>query len=823
MRRFNRLISSAVLVVLGGAALSPVVLGEDLSTHVASRLESASAFDIASQPLDKALLEFSRQANLQVMLVGGLGLNERTAPAVRGTITARQALTALLENSGFAYTSIQDGTVTIKKIAARALSSNGAGSIRLAQASAVPEQDARKQDGAAAGQDPAIEEIIVRGTYNYTGSATVGGKTVQSLREIPQSISVVTRQRLDDQNLNSLPDALRYTTGVTVGQLDGAGTFNIFYARGYPADSYLLDGLNVRTDTNMVDLDLAIFDRIEVMRGPAGLFQGAGEPGLTVSLARKRALAPFGVRTMLSGGSWNAYRGELDVTGAMTDSGRVRGRAVAVYDDRDSFLDGVSSKKQLIYGTTEFDLGTGSTLSVGGTYQDVQAVINQGLPAFPDRLLDVARSTSIIADWNLQDMQTADVFANLESRLGGGRLLRVVVRRQERDMYYASLRPNNITNVDGTIGIQHRLNQTGKTDNLADVFFSSPFSLAGREHGFLIGADYRDSDADLASGSAPNKISNVYSHDPHAFAEPVWNMDPASSTREEEYGVYSQVRLNPTERFKVQLGGRLSWWQSRTENLLTGGGALTSVYDTTSEFTPYAGAVFDITATLSLYASYSDIFKPQNLFTVDGRQLEPRVGYQYEAGLKGEFRDGQLNASLAVFRLIDENRGIPDPSDINFFVAAGKIRSQGAEVELNGNLTANWSIAAGYAYNEARYLKDEPLLQGLNYNTLVPQHSVSAWTHYIFRDGVLSGLEMGAGMRAVSSFSTFALQGGPHLESKYTVFSGQIGYRLSERHKLSLNIENLLDKKYYERLNSPFRQNYYGIPRSATLTLRSQF
>lgn len=817
------------LVAAAVASLLIVSLSRADDVKASMRKETS----IAAQGLGTALRIFSQERKVHLVFISEDVSLLRTEGA-SGSLTAEETLRELLKGTGLTYRYIDEKTVTIVPMATQPKSVGDASSgssgaaqegIRLARAAHQSQAASGSQAGArkdseeanrAAKPSSELEEVVVRGAYNYTGTAAVGGKTVQSLREIPQSISVFTRQRLEDQNLTSLPEAMKYTTGVTVSQFDGAGTFNVFYARGYPADSYLLDGLNVRTDANMVDLDLALFERIEVMRGPAGLFQGAGEPGITVSLARKRALAVRQVRTMLSAGSWNAYRGELDVTGALTGSGRVRGRAVAVYDDRDSFLDGVNSQKRLIYATTEFDLGENSTLSIGGTYQDVQAVINQGLPAFPDRLLDVPRSTSIIADWNLQDMQTADVFASLDSDLGNGRLLRIVARRQGRDMHYASLRPNGISDVSGTTTLQQRNNISDKTDSLIDVFFSSPLTLGGRAHNFLIGADYRDSKNDGTNYIAPNLVSNVYTHDSSAFPEPDWILSFLSATPQKEYGVYSQLRLNPAERLKVLLGGRLSWWKSTTRALLDG---TSSSYEATSEFTPYAGVVFDINSVLSAYASYSDIFKPQDLFTVNGEHLKPRVGFQYEAGLKGEFMEGQLNMSAALFRLIDKNRALPDPNDANFSVAAGKILSEGAEAEINGKLTSNWSIAAGYAYNKTKYLEDLPFLEGQPYNTAIPKHSLTAWTHYAFAEGMLSGLEVGAGMRAVSKFYVI----GPQYTNDYTVFSALLGYRISDRHKLALNVENLFDKKYYAKFGGPSRQNYYGTPLSVMLSLRSQF
>lgn len=755
------------------------------------------ALNIKEQPMRAALKELGDRTGLQILYrVEDVAEKGVLAPKVAGDLSAKEALEKLLVGSGLTYEFVNDKTVRI-----------------------VAASPAGAMNGTESIQQP--EEVVVRGTYTYAGTATVGGKTVQSLREIPQSISIITRQRLDDQNINTLPEALKFTTGMTAFRGDGVGNFNSYYARGYPADSFLLDGLNMGRVVNMIEQDLAVFDRIEVLRGPAGLFQGAGEPGVTISLARKRALAPAHVKTVLGTGSWNAYRGEVDATGALSASGSLRGRVVGVYDDRDSYLKGAGTRKRLIYGTSELDLSDRTTLAFGGTYQDVQAVINQGLPAFPDgRLLDVPRSTSIAADWNKQDMQTTDVFAEVESHFGERGLLKVALGREIRHMNYKSARANGLVDATGLVNLQLLAYGIEQTDTTADVFLSTPFTLGGRSHNFLIGADYRTftNSAELFAG--PGTQGNVYSFNRN-IPYPVFEEDLSSRIRtdSEGYGVYSQFRIQATPRVKALIGGRLSWARSDISERATGIELERAVAN--SELTPYGGLIVDISPELALYASYSSIFKPQSGRTFAGGHIEPRTGNQYEAGLKGEFRGGQLNAHAAVFRLTDENRALDDPEHEGFVMPTGRVRSEGAEAEISGKLTAGWSISAGYAYNKSKYLRAPDGQVGQQYSTFTPKHNGSLWTHYLVQGDLLRGLEIGIGARAVSEF--YSLRGVRFVGDPYAIVSAQLGYAFYGRHKLTLNFENLLDKRYYEQVNYAGRQNFYGAPRSIALTLRSQF
>lgn len=229
---------------------------------------------------------------------------------------------------------------------------------------------------------------------DYVPGPVTIAKGRQRIREIPQSVSVITQQRMEDQNLTTIPEVVKQTTGVTVQRFDGAGLFNSYNARGYQIDTLLLEGLPRDNTGNVTEFDTAIYERIELLKGPAGLFLGAGEPGAMLNLARKRAQARTDVAGTFSLGSWDRYRAQLDVTGALNESGSVRGRFVGLHDEGDSFLDVVNYEKQLVYGTLEFDLTTRTTLSAGVTHQEIDSVIDRGLPAYADgRTFTVNRAT----------------------------------------------------------------------------------------------------------------------------------------------------------------------------------------------------------------------------------------------------------------------------------------------------------------------------------------------------------------------------------------------------------------------------------------------
>lgn len=666
---------------------------------------------------------------------------------------------------------------------------------------------------------------------SYTPKKISLGKTTQTLKETPQSISVVTRQRLDDQNITSIEEALKNVTGVTVQRFDSAGTYSIFNARGYGSDSYQIDGTTLRTDTNGSYLDLAVFNTIEVQRGAASMFSGAGEPGVSINMLRKRALVDFAVESKLSAGSWNNYRGDVDVTGKLTESGDVRGRLVAALQDFDTYMNGIDGNKKLVYGTLEYDLAERTTLSVGATYQDINTVLSRGLPTWADgKLLDISRKTTFVQDWNDQNLRTTEFFAELEHHLDNDGLIKASLRQRVRDndaKYSDPAVPNAAGDMTGFIASAFKRQDK---DLSADLFLNTPFQFVGQTHNFLIGADYLkgESDTNYAPYDIPLiGIININQDNQHTFPEPTFNYNTTiSNTELENYGIYSQIRIKPMDQLTLIGGGRLSWWKSTNSNLLTG---TARSYDEKNNFTPYAAVLFDINPDVSLYTSYSEIFKPQNSYSYDpadptgiGQQIDPRTGNQIEAGVKAALLDGRLNTSAAIFQIEDENRAITDPLHDKYSIAAGKARSRGFEVEAGGQINDNWRITSGYAFTRTKFV-DDPKNAGATFSTFTPKHNFNLWTHYKLPASVLAGLEVGAGIRAVSSFYNQASPTVRIQQGGYTLASASVAYDIHPNYKLGLNIENLFDKTYYEKVSGFSRQNFFGSPRSAVLSLRIKY
>jgi len=670
-----------------------------------------------------------------------------------------------------------------------------------------------------------LAPVVVTGTgEGYTSEASVGGKEALTLREIPQSVTVITRQRIEDQGLLTVADVLNQVTGVTVIANDT--TQSQYRSRGYSL-GVANDGIPAYNAlSGYQQLDLPIYERVEVLRGPAGLFQGTGEPGGVVNLVRKRAKKDFAASASVSTGSWNNHNLQADVTAPLNEDGSVRARGVISYTDRDYFYERTHTRKYLGYGTVEWDITPATTLSLVATLQDDDTEVPySGLPAWSSgRLLKVSRSTNPYPDWNRYQWTTRDVFAELTHRFDSGWQATLKLSQRDQDYYFKDGYPTTgVSTTDQTVNYGRRVRDYTYLREAVDVFLSGPFQLFGHEHRALIGYNY-DSLLSSYDGVTASSITGVPFGREDLVPEFELPYTLGAETETRQSGFYGQLRLKLAEPLTVIAGARVSDFRSRSRNVApaTPTAWTTSPSKTKDEITPYAGAVLDLTREISLYASYSDIFIPQTQNKSGGGTLDPRTGRQYEIGSKGEFLGGRLVASLAAFNLLDKNRSFEDPDNPGFYLNQGEVESKGWEVEVAGSPAQGWDVQAGYTRLDTRYLKDRNNA-GLAFSTWEPKHTLKLWGVRRFDSGPLAGLSVGLGANAVSGSKAGTGTSELRSQSGYTVVNAMLSYRIDKTFTVALNANNLFDRTYYTRLGGLNTYNTYGEPRNLALTLRAQY
>ncbi|KII29683.1 TonB-dependent siderophore receptor [Pseudomonas fluorescens] len=660
-------------------------------------------------------------------------------------------------------------------------------------------------------------------TQSYTtGPMQTATKLSLTMRETPQAVTVITRQRMDDQNMTSINDVVKGTPGLFLSQASGPGR-QTYKARGFDIDTIMYDGLpsSYSPFAMAVQPNLAMFDRVEIVRGATGLVTGAGNPSAAINLVRKRPTGDQRVTLTGAAGSWDDYRGEIDASSPLNESGTLRGRVVSSYQGADSFRDKEENDHGLFYAIGEADLSDSTTATLGFSRQNEQTnYFWGGLPLGTNgHHLDLPRSTYPGTDWENRKLQIDTVFGEVEHRFDNDWKLHVAGSSSTLDGEFSGTYLSRYAGPLETTAYQSH--HTDKQRSL-DVFASGPFEAFGRSHELVVGASNRVYDA------------TTKEYDPYTTAWPIGAPKPDfvrdGKTRNvtTQDAVYLTTRLSLADPLTLILGGRLDWYDydDRTAD---------GDYKVTRNLTRYAGLIYKLDDHHSVYASYTDIFTPQTQKDLGGKVLEPIVGENYEVGIKGEYFNGALNASLAVFQmdqtgrstLADNQFGCPVMTCYN---SSGKVRSQGVDMELQGALTENWQVGAGYTYTRTHYIKDEnPANNNQQFDTDTPEHLFKVSTVYRFQ-GPLQHLRVGGNVYWQSRMYndiTLANNGSYRLEQGgYAVTDLMAGYEVNKHLDLQVNANNIFDRVYYSSIGSDVTwgsNDNYGNPRSYMLTAKYKF
>jgi len=800
------------------------------------------AFDIPAGPLARQLTQLAAQTGLLLAADAEL-TRDRQSQAVRGSYSSEEALDLMLAGSGL-MAERKDGRYRLVPVPAP----QQAGTVELG-ATAITGQ----------GMGQATENS---GSYT-PGLVSAGSKTPASLKETPQSVSVITRQYMDDRQIADINDAMKAVPGITVQ----SNTYRIqdFYSRGFAIQNIQLDGAAPMAlgttagsfySSNIYDM--AEFDHVEVLRGSSALFGGTGDPGGIVNLVRKRPLDYYQLKFSASAGTWDNYRSELDVTGPMGFDGKLRGRLVMAYQDRQYFVDNRATDKPLVYGVMEADLTDSTLLTVGMRYNKVHETgTASAVPRYLDGTdLGLPRHTGLSTTWAYADGYSREYFAKLDHQLNDAWKLNLSYTN-----IYDTIDTNNAT----TLGGVNPVNGTGVTrygtfvtqwseQHLWDANVSGDFDLFGLNHQLVVGGDYQEIDSRWQGTprfSTAGGAVNVFDPDSTPWASggarPAFTRDysPNSQT---QYGLYSRLRLQLADPLHLTLGARVQRYKfDLTYKTLANG-----VWGTQSQIdmreptkvTPFGGLVYDLNDEWAAYASYAEIYKPQQNYLAgpsnSGSTLDPMTGKTWETGLKGELFGGALNTSLALYYTTREDQAVQDPSyplsSVLFggnccYLNGGKVTSKGVDLELSGEVLPDWMVMASYTLNI-----NENRTGGGALSTITPKHMAKLFTTYRL-PGDWSKFKVGGGVDLQSSTKvsgTSALIDGTgkvvrddipfsYEQGGYAVWNALVEYQVDEHWNVALNGNNLFDRKYYQTVGTSTYGNVYGDPRNFMLTVRATY
>lgn len=682
-----------------------------------------------------------------------------------------------------------------------------------------------------AAQTADLETVHIKGQRSYNAiatekngdyssfAATVGTKIPASLREIPQSVSIITNRQVKDRNVDTFDQLARKTPGLRVLSNDD-GRSSV-YARGYEYSEYNIDGLPAQMQSiNGTLPNLFAFDRVEVMRGPSGLFDSSGEMGGIVNLVRKRPTKAFQGHMAAGFGTHKQYKAEADVSGSLNSDGSVRGRVMAQTVGASPRPAEKNNRHETFYAAADWDINPDTVLGAGYLYQQRRLAPYNGLPADADgKLPSLPQHVFVGADWNKFKMHSHDVFADLKHYFGNGGYGKVGMRYSDRkadsNYTFAGSKLNNAGQAD-VAGLGTDIKQKAFA---VDASYSRPFALGNTANEFVIGADYnrfRSTNEQGRSTVANNIALDSFHSTPYVSL--IQNARAGTSGYKhtldtgnlDKFGVYGKSVFHPADGLSLIGGGRLGHYK------IESGDGKTLHKASRTKFTGYAGAVYDIDGSNSLYASFSQLYTPQTDLDADGKLLKPRQGNQFEVGYKGSYMDDRLNTRVSFYRLKDKNAAAPlNPNNKKTrYAALGKRVMEGVETEISGAITPKWQIHAGYSYLHSQ-IKTAANSRDDGIFLLMPKHSANLWMTY----QVTPDLTIGGGVNAMSGITSSA---GMHAGG-YATFDAMAAYRFTPKLKLQINADNIFNRHYYARVGSANTFNIPGSERSLTANLRYSF
>jgi iron complex outermembrane recepter protein len=644
-------------------------------------------------------------------------------------------------------------------------------------------------------------EIVVTDEQEESGyfvpNTDVGTRTDTPLRDIPQSIQIVPQQVLEEQQVNTLNEAIKNVPGATQTAPNYIPGFAGFTIRGFSVGDFgpnvTRNGLSVRlpAGTNAIFSNI---ERVEVLRGPASVLFGEGDPGGTINIVTKQPLRNPFYELEATIGSYNRYGGAIDLTGPLNDSRTALYRLNASYESAESFVDFVETETSAVAGALEFEIGKNTDLKFDLEYSKIDQSYPSGLPALgsvlPNPNGEIKRDRNFSSEDSEYSPEVFRVGYDLEHRFSENWSLRNAfyfsyLYQKIRGIGVASLDPDLRT-------LQRQGDDRDSKEYILDLFTNvvGKFSTGAIDHQLLFGVDLR-------KYNSSNFALRTFQGTPIDIFSPVYNSQRLNiidrpfddETSIDSIGIYLQDQVTITDNFKLLLGGRFDAFEQTDEDRIED----TETSQSGEAFSPRLGIVYQPIEPISLYASYTRSFFPTIGRSVDGEPFEPGRGTQYEIGIKADIND-RLSATLALYDLTRTNVTTTDPDNTDFEIQTGEQNSQGIELNIAGEILPGWNIIAGYAYTDAKITDDETFEPGNLLNN-VPEHSFNFWTSYEFQEGDLQGLGFGIGFFYVGDRegdldNSFTLPS--YFRTDAAIFYSRGQFRAS------LNFQNLFDEDYFE-------------------------
>jgi outer membrane receptor for ferric coprogen and ferric-rhodotorulic acid len=658
-----------------------------------------------------------------------------------------------------------------------------------------------------------VDGVVITGGHVRTSAVT---GLDMSLRETPQSVTIVDQETIRDFGLTNVNDLLNQVTGVNVEKVETDRTY--YNSRGFDITNFQVDGVGLPLiwGIQFGDLDTVLFERVETVRGANSMMTGTGNPSATINYVRKRPTAEVQASGAIQYGSWDAWRLEADVSGPLNASGSLSGRLIYANDDRDSYLDYYGVNRNVYGALLAWEATPKATATFGYSMQDNRArgVLWGALPlVYSDGArIDYPVGASTSADWTYWQVKDQTAFGEFAYRFDSGWEAKVIATykrfQEEAQLLYAYGNPDPVTGL-GVFGMSG-IYPSEYESYILDAYASGPFQLFGRGHQLVVGGQ--------VSRSTGTEYENFYGGTlvfpavdqwgKAQVAEPVYPGAYRASDQSDRLSrFYAAAHFDVTDRLKAVVGFNALSLKSK------GYSYGTETPRDEQAVSPYLGVVFDLNPHLSLYGSYTDIFNPQSEVDINHQTLSPAHGKSFEAGIKSEWLDRRLYVTAAVFR--SEQADLAEwagtfPNGQSYYTGTDTTVT-GYELEATGAITDQWTVTAGWTQLE---IEDDA---GQDTRPYLPRRSFKASTRYTIPEW--RNLTLGAALRWQDEVSVqdivLVTQG------SYAVVDLMAGVDLTDRLRATLNLRNATDEEYLTSVM--WNQSYYAAPRNVSLRLDVRF
>ncbi|MBO9195243.1 TonB-dependent siderophore receptor [Rhizobium sp. 16-449-1b] len=774
------------LAMIGWLAAATAGTAQDAAT--------SHTFSIPSQSVASALVRYSAITGSNIVYDGTLPADARSR-AIQGQLSDRQALQQLLSGTDLRYTFGANDTITI--IASGTVATDTSGATAL--------QPILLSGGAAPG------------SYDATESS-VGTKTDTPLRDVPQSIQVVKRSVLEDQQATSLTEALENVSNVRESST-AANRAPSYVLRGFTANSYAVDGVMldgaVNNPENSTEPDMAGIERVEVLKGPASVLYGRGQPGGLINIVTRQPTEELTAEAKTQVGSYGFRRAEATVSGSLNADGSLTGRLTGAAQRDQGFVEErQASERQYIGGVLQWspDDDTLVNLSVSRTHQDQP--YDRGLVVSRDGEIHIPYDRFLGEDWSMVDNHKTQIALTAEHQALDWLKLRGSVR------YNGSLSRDTGIDLrdlaaDGRTLSRRYNHRTQDLSNL-DLQFETVlnFDTGDIGHTVLAGVEHTRSSVDF--WRERGNIASIDIYDP-VYGAP---MTPTSGLLDYTQemvasSVYLQDQIDLSNQWKLLAGLRYDYFDQ--DNTVRVGDPEPSVSD--GALTWRTGVVYQPTDALSFYTSYATSFMPQSGLGENNTPLDPEKGWQIEAGVKADLIPDRLSATFSVFHITKNNVAVSVPGE-DYSRLTGQQRSRGVELDVAGEIMPGWQIIGSLGYLDAQVSRDSDASIIGNRLTGTPHWSGSLWTTYEFQTGKLEGLKLGTGITATGE-RPGDLENSFFVDGYYTL-DASLAYKINEHLDFSLIGRNLTDQRYIET-TAGRTDNYAGRPINVMASLKASF